>query len=66
MNTAEIVKAIDEEIERLQEAKRLLGEGGEKAPKRVGRPGKRTVSPEGRARMAAALKARWAKSGRKG
>jgi hypothetical protein len=77
MNITGIVEAIDSEILRLQEARSLLT--GQAALKRgLPRPaagsigkgksaaaGKRTISPEGRARIAAAQKARWAKAKRK-
>lgn len=66
MDTTEIIEAIDAEIQRLQEAKALLGDGpaSKKTPtKRRGSvsSGKRTLSAAGRARIAAAQKARWAK-----
>ena len=75
MNTSEILSAIDQEISRLEQARSLLqSSNGPSAPavevKRRGRPpGKatpvpvaptRTMSEEGRARIAAAQKARWA------
>jgi hypothetical protein len=58
MNTEEIVGAIDAEIQRLQRAKELLSvsEGGSVVGK-----GKRPLSTEGRARIAAAQKRRWGK-----
>jgi hypothetical protein len=70
MNTSEIIAHIDSEIARLRQAKALLG--GEQIKRKPGRPSsklvkktpaakKRTMSPEGRARIAAAQKARWAK-----
>jgi hypothetical protein len=61
MKTVEIVAALDEEIDRLERARSLLkrglphGDGVAPARKR------RTMSPEGRARVAAAQRARWAK-----
>ena len=79
MDLAEILRALDAEIARLQQARQLLG-GSEVAAassalprKRRGRPpagakveaipaGKRTMSEEGKARVAAAQKKRWAKS----
>jgi hypothetical protein len=68
METSEIIAAIDAEIQRLQHARTLLsgdavvkrGPGGAKgfstAPKR------RQISSEGRAKIAAAQRARWAKA----
>jgi len=64
MNREQIIAAIDEEISRLQQVRKLLqsatgrvittGVAG-KAPK------KRILSPEARQRIAAAQKRRWAK-----
>jgi hypothetical protein len=68
MQTTELIAALDAEISRLQQAKALLNGT---TPKRT--PGrtpavkastiavKRVLSPEARARIAAAQKARWAK-----
>lgn len=75
MNTDELLAGIDEEIARLEEVRRLLGgqverprgrKPGPKPKKTEPKPkaGKRTMSPEGRARIAAAQKARWAKAKR--
>jgi hypothetical protein len=67
METKKILAALDTEIARLQEAKALLtGTTVKRAP---GRPKgtsapvakKRKMSAEGRARIVAAVKARWAK-----
>jgi hypothetical protein len=77
MDIAGIVEAIDSEILRLQQARSLLT--GHTAALKRGLPaqpsaiggdnskatGKRTISPEGRARIAAAQKAKWAKVKRK-
>ena len=72
MNTQEILSAIDAEISNLQQARALLSSYTEPvAIKRgLGRPkkgvapekvaAKRTMSAEGRARIAAAQKKRWA------
>ncbi len=67
LTTKEIFESIEAEIERLKEVKQLLGgegtgtKGGRK-PKAVTKTvGKRTMSAEDRARIAAAQKARWAK-----
>jgi hypothetical protein len=65
MYTAEILTAIDEEITKLQQARRLLA-GDPEAGKRGGRlqsavnDTRRTISEDGRARIAAAQKKRWA------
>jgi hypothetical protein len=65
MNTEEIIVAIDAEITRLEEARKLLN-GTAARPKSAGGSGvgngKRTMSAAGRARIAAAQKARWAKA----
>jgi hypothetical protein len=70
MDTAEILQTIDAEIARLERARALLN-GHTSAVKR-GRPtgssattltrSRRKMSPEARARIAAAQKARWAKA----
>jgi hypothetical protein len=76
MNTEQILEEIDREIARLVEARALLSGapvkakpgpkpkvatsftyGSNKAPQK-----RRKISPEGRARIAAAQKARWAKA----
>ena len=63
MNTTQILIQIHEEIARLQQVKLILTGGSISTPKR-GRPAatpkKRTLSPEARARIAAAQKKRWA------
>jgi hypothetical protein len=54
MNTSELIAAIDAEISRLQQARKLLaGSTGT-------RGGKHVISAEGRARISAAMKKRWA------
>ncbi|MGB6130462.1 MAG: hypothetical protein WBG54_01685 [Acidobacteriaceae bacterium] len=60
METAEIVREIDAEIARLQEVRALLS-GSASAGRVARRPGKRVLSPEARARIAAAQRKRWAK-----
>src|ERR1700678_1205369 len=76
MNTEEIIKHIDGEISKLQQAKGLLlgtdspikkSPGRSKKKATVARilavkSTKRVMSPEGRARLVAAVKARWAKA----
>jgi hypothetical protein len=73
MDTTEIIQTIDAEIARLEQAKALLN--GHTVPVKRGRPigSKATpaakplrgkMSPEGRARIAAAQRARWAKTKR--
>jgi hypothetical protein len=71
MDTTEIIQTIDAEIARLERARGLLN--GHTAPVKRGRPissnatttrkpPRRKISAEGRARIAAAQKARWAKA----
>ena len=69
MGTKQIIAELDTEIARLQQAKSLLSGISEK--RKPGRPKgsttpiatkKRKMSPEGRARIVAAVKARWAKA----
>ncbi len=76
MTTEEILKHIDEEISRLTEARNLIAgtavtkvsrgprKSGLVAPKPRAVRAKRVISPEGRARIAAAQKLRWAKTKR--
>jgi hypothetical protein len=69
-----ILAELDAEIARLQQAKVLLA--GETMKRGPGRPKatptvtstkkKRKMSPEGRARIVAAVKARWARAKKKG
>lgn len=69
---ADILKAIDEEIAALREARALItGPGhsngvkrGPDRPKGSGTAAKKkhNITPEGRARLVAAVKARWAKA----
>ena len=65
-----MMKALDEEIERLQQVKQLLAGTGGFSPAlkslvnhKNGRPG-RVISEEGRRRIAEAQKRRWAKAKR--
>ena len=76
MNIEEIIQQIDGEISKLQQAKSLLLGIDSPIKKRSARskkkatvarilavkPTKRVMSPEGRARLVAAVKARWAKA----
>jgi hypothetical protein len=76
MNTEEILSHIDEEIRRLTEARDLIAgtvvgkvsrsprKSGMASPKPRALRSKRVISPEGRARIAAAQKLRWAKQKR--
>jgi hypothetical protein len=76
MNTNEILRQIDAEIQRLTQARDLVagtvrqkvGRNSRKAgiapPKPRAMSKKRTISAEGRARIAAAQKRRWAKQKR--
>jgi hypothetical protein len=73
MDTNSIIEKIDQEIARLQQARAALN--GVDAPRKVGRPKatektstatavnsvKRVMSAEGKARVVAAQKKRWAK-----
>jgi hypothetical protein len=71
MDTTEIIQTIDAEIARLEKARVLLN-GHTTTPKRgrtvsskpvaTLKPQRREMSAEGRARIAAAQKARWAKA----
>jgi hypothetical protein len=73
MDTMSIIKEIDAEISRLQQAKVILsgtaikkGRGRPKTATVASKPvavrlAKRVISAEGKARIAAAQKARWAK-----
>jgi len=66
MSREQILAAIDEEISKLQQVRKLLQtSGGNKLASRVSKAGKprarRTLSPEARQRIAAAQKRRWAK-----
>ncbi len=67
MTREEIIAAIDEEIDRLEKVRELLQAAGSgKFAGSIGRksasaPKKRNLSPEARARIAAAQKRRWAK-----
>jgi hypothetical protein len=61
MNTTELLSSIDSEIAKLQQVRSLLaGQSGH--VRRGPKPGKKhTMSAEGRARIAAAQRKRWAK-----
>lgn len=67
MTREDIIAAIDEEISRLEKVKELLASSstgkwsGTLARKAGAAPKKRNLSPEARARIAAAQKRRWAK-----
>jgi hypothetical protein len=65
MQVSEILREIDQEISRLQQARALLA--GEPIRKKPGRPKgstntvtKRKLTPDGRRRIAEAMKKRWA------
>jgi hypothetical protein len=73
MTRNELIEALDAEIARLERARAILQSdsvnNGLLPATRRGLPakaGKRTMSAEGRARIAAAQKARWAKTKRAG
>jgi hypothetical protein len=68
MDKDTILATIDAEISKLEQAKALLtgttvkrGPGRPKGTSKTTPKKKRNLSPEGRARIAAAVKARWAK-----
>jgi hypothetical protein len=71
MDATEIIQAIDAEIARLEQVKTLLN-GNDTAPVKRGRPlgsinkstpkPRKKMSPQGRANIAAAQKARWVKA----
>lgn len=65
MDLEAIVKTIDEEIDRLERARSLLKRGLPHSDGVAQARRRRTISPEGRARVAAAQRARWAKVKRK-
>jgi hypothetical protein len=73
MDTTDIVAGIDAEIARLQQARALLsgtttkikGRKPVKATSGAKTKPRRQISAEGRARIAAAQKARWAKAKKK-
>jgi hypothetical protein len=58
MNTSELIAAIDTEITRLQQARKVLA-GSTKPSKESGR---KPMSRQARARISAAQKKRWAKA----
>jgi len=60
MDTSQLVSEIDSEIARLQQARALLAGAGSSTHAKSPRK-KHTLSPEARARIAAAQKRRWAK-----
>lgn len=66
MSREQILAAIDEEISKLQQVRKLLqSSGGSKLASGIASSGKprakRVLSPEARQRIAAAQKRRWAK-----
>jgi hypothetical protein len=67
MTIANLLPLIDAEIATLKQARALLSTADAPAKRKPGRPAKpiqkmkRKLTPEGRARIAAAVKARWAK-----
>jgi hypothetical protein len=67
MNTFEILATIDAELARLEQVRVLLTENPTplkrgNSSREGGNPKRRKMSAEGRARIAAAQKARWAKA----
>jgi hypothetical protein len=61
MDNAKILAAIDEQIGRLEEAKRLLGGGSSSNGRKTGKTGRRKMSAAARKKISLAQKARWAK-----
>ena len=66
MDAVNILGEIDHQIARLQQARALLAEGsrvkvGGRLSQRATKPRRRRISAEGRAKIAAAQRARWAK-----
>jgi hypothetical protein len=65
MQTTDIIAGLDAEISLLQQVKALLNAtvklGPDRPAVRAASPKKRVLSPEARARIVAAQKARWAK-----
>jgi hypothetical protein len=59
-----MLQTIDEEIDRLQRARSLLTGNKRGLPQAAPTRKRRTISAEGRARIAAAQKKRWAKAKR--
>jgi hypothetical protein len=59
MDANELIAALDEEIDRLVQVKKLLFNGASFQTRRK-RKRKNTMSAEGRARISAAMKKRWA------
>jgi hypothetical protein len=71
MDTTDILALIDAEIAKLQQARALVADATQKGPERPEsatvpiikrkkkKKKKRNITPEGRARIAAAVKARW-------
>ena len=60
MNSQQIIAEIDAEISRLQQVKALLGDRGGFVGSGKRSTKKRSLSPEARAKIAAAQKKRWA------
>lgn len=61
MELKEVVAAIDQEIAILERARAVLSQSSGRAVRRVAKGRKRhTLSPEGRAKIVAAVKKRWA------
>ena len=58
MGVHEILAQIDREISQLKQARSMLQEGSKSSESRV--PKKRNLTPEGRRRIAEAVKRRWA------
>ena len=62
MDTTHILTALDQEISRLHQARAILAGSTSPSTKSAGFKKRRILSPEARAKIAAAQKARWAKA----
>lgn len=60
MNTDDLIASIDEEIDRLMQVRKLLLTGASFQTRGRKRKGKHNLSPEARAKIAAAQRRRWA------
>lgn len=67
MSTTDLLSALDAEISRLQQVRAILAGGSNHTALKRGRPAgkRRTMSAEGRARIAEAQRKRWANQKKK-
>jgi hypothetical protein len=69
MQVTQILAEIDQEISRLQQVRALLADETPRrayGPRKATGPRKRKISPEGRRRIAEAMKRRWAERKKQG